>query len=204
MERLYKVGQLILLVSYSAVGESHGTCSLAVGVHLPDGRRPGVPISVVEESGRVEDKWQEPGAGDVRFCDLGILPVTVIVGSSGMCHQTTIRNVRLFWQETYRLVVTYDPLACPETVRLPNCRVLFRVQDPLGNWIPGAHVSISSPVETKEMTDAYGRASTVIRTGTHLRGEVDAAGFSSAQIDWAACTPMNPLHEVLVKLKRPE
>jgi hypothetical protein len=177
MEQLYKVGQLILLVAYSAAGASPGTCSLAVGVHLPDGRRLEVPISVVEENGRVEDKWQEPGEGDVMFCDLGILPVTVIVGSSGRCHQTTIRKVRLFWEETYRLVVTYDPLACPETVRLPNCRVLFRVQDPLGNWIPGAHVSISSPVETNETTDVYGRASMVIRTATHLRGEVDAAGF---------------------------
>jgi hypothetical protein len=86
-----------------------------VRVLLPDGRRPEAPVTVIEHGGRTEEKDQEDR--DVEFCDLGILPVTVKVGSDGMCNQTTVENVPISYDNTYTLVVTYDALACTDPSR---------------------------------------------------------------------------------------
>jgi hypothetical protein len=68
---------------------------------------------VREKNGRTIEKDQEDK--DVYFCDLGILPVEVKVGSDGVCSQTTIRNVPVFADKTYLLNVTYDPEAFAST-----------------------------------------------------------------------------------------
>ena len=97
-------------------------------------------MSVKEQSGRVTEKEQEDD--DVQFCDLGITPVTVTVGSAGLCNQVTIHNVPISRERPYHLLVTYDPEACYVYHRspppVPICEILFRVQDPQGNWIPGS------------------------------------------------------------------
>lgn len=57
-----------------AIGADY--CSLSVPVLSPDQRRPvEVLVSVREKSGRVVEK--ETAAEDVKFCDLGVSPVTV-------------------------------------------------------------------------------------------------------------------------------
>jgi hypothetical protein len=112
MERLY---QLMLVAALGfipgpPVGQAHNTCSLHVRVLTPDGQRPEAPVEVIDGSGRTEYREQE--GSDVEFCDLGIMPATVKVGSSGLCNGVTVRDVPVAWNQTYLLTVTYDPLAC--------------------------------------------------------------------------------------------
>src|SRR5580704_15981473 len=103
MKRLHQIAPLLILCSSCILSlgtaSAQERCSLIVRVVSPDGRRPEVPISVREKGGRVEEKEQEDT--DVRFCDLGILPVTVTVGSSGLCNQVTVHNVPVAIEETY-------------------------------------------------------------------------------------------------------
>src|SRR5271163_4724639 len=109
MERLRQVILSVLLGSFvlgtSAISAQE-TCSLAVRVLSPDGHRFEAPVTIREENGRTIEKDQEEDK-DVYFCDLGILPVEVKVGSDGMCSQTTIRDVPVFADRTYLLNVTY-------------------------------------------------------------------------------------------------
>jgi hypothetical protein len=167
-------------------------CSLRVRALAPDGVRGKFWISVKEESGRVEEKRQ--GEEDARFCDLGILPVTVTVGSHGQCNQVTIRDVPISWGRSYLLKVTYDPAACdvwevaPPPV--PLCELLFRVSDTKGNWLSGASVNLSNPrpgtvkLPSGLKTDRYGRAHLVARRGDSAVGSVSAGGFESAGFEF--------------------
>ncbi len=120
-----------------------------------------------EQNGRTVTKFQR--SQDVRFCDLGILPVTVKVGADQSCNQVVVNDVPLAWQENHHLKVTYDP--CPERARrlpTPECDILFRVTDMARNWIAGASVQIQ-PSGVKAETDDSGRA----LLGTKL-GDIDA------------------------------
>lgn len=105
---------------------SQGYCSLRVRVLAPNGQRPEAPVSVREKSGRKEEKMQGISE-DVLFCDLGILPVTVVVGQEG-CFQVVVKDVPLSWSQPYMLRVTYDAETCTEE-KLPQpkplCRALF-------------------------------------------------------------------------------
>jgi hypothetical protein len=104
MERLHQVILSVLLgcivLGASAIS-AQDTCSLAVRVLSPDGHRFEVSVTVREKNGRTIEKDEEDK--DVYFCDLGILPVEVKVGSDGMCSQTTIRDVPVFADRTYLL-----------------------------------------------------------------------------------------------------
>ena len=73
-------------------------CSLVVRVVSPEGDRPEVLVSVREKDGRLIAP--DPTSGDVRFCDLGMRPVTVRVGADDTCNQVTVANVPLWWHET--------------------------------------------------------------------------------------------------------
>jgi hypothetical protein len=122
-----------LILGGSLVRSQDG-CSLVVRAVLPDGRRVEAPISVEEMNGRTEAAYQKDA--DVRFCDLGILPIIVKVGSDCLCNRVTVHNVPTDPKDTYLLQVTYDPLACgerPAPAPIPVCVVLFRVADPAKN-----------------------------------------------------------------------
>src|SRR5947209_3380614 len=102
MERLYQITLgLALIVGLAARAQTspQTACSLAVRVLTPDGQRPEAPVSVKEENGHIHVDEQEDG--DVHFCALGILPVTVTVGSDGLCNQVVVRNVPVTWDEPY-------------------------------------------------------------------------------------------------------
>src|SRR5438105_753372 len=104
---------------------------------------------------------------DVRFCDLGILPVEVKIGSDGMCNQVAIHEVPVSLERTYLLTVTYDPEACPESVPppVPICEILFRVSDSSDRWVSKASVALSDPIKSQLTTDRYGRARFVAKIG---------------------------------------
>jgi hypothetical protein len=206
MERLHQVVRafaLFICCALSLSAAPKGACSLTVRVLSPDGRRPEVPISVKEESGRVQEKDQEND--DVQFCDLGILPVMVTVGSDGLCNQVTVHDVPVAWDEPYLLTVTYDPEVCSRQHAppppVPLCRILFRFSDSTGRRIPDAFVKFSSPTSDAMQADPYGRAEFVAKVGDEVRGSVVAAGFGPSDFRWK-CSRSEPLHEQNVKLEK--
>jgi hypothetical protein len=203
LERLYQViclgilGALYVVSPRTAVAGDF--CSLTVRVISPNGSRPVAPITVREKSGRAEEKDQEDS--DVPFCDLGILPVTVTVGSAGLCNQVTVRDVPLTMGDTYVLVVTYDPFACSQAFRTPTCKTLFRVDDSGGKWVKDARISLSKPMPTALSTDGYGRASFVAGYGAQVRGTVLAPSFKPVEFDWT-CSRLEPIHEQLITIEK--
>lgn len=174
-------------------------CSLTVRVVAPNGRRPAVSVYVQEANGRVVEKEQE--SADVRFCDLGGLPVTVKVGEDKTCNQVIVREVPVSWREPYLLRVIYDPEPClvdappPPT---PICRVVFRIADRAGGWVHGAAIDISHPTATRKITDSFGRASYVVRRGEQVRGSVSA----DEKLAVFEFTCAEPVHEKSVKLEK--
>lgn len=201
MERLYTTNALVkrlvsaqrlvcILVLWSCwiaspdAGLAQDKCSLVVRVLTPDGIRPEAPISVTEKSGRTQEQQQE--GGDVQFCDLGFLPVVVTVGSVGSCNQVTVKDVPVSLEDTYTLTVTYDPLACPESLPppVPICRILFRVSDSGGKWIPGAHLTLTRPSRTELTADRFGRALFIARSGQEVSGSVSGSSFSPVNFSW--------------------
>ncbi|SRR6266852_4423937 len=202
MERLHRVILSVLLgcvvLGASAIS-AQDTCSLAVRVLSPDGHRFEVPVTVREKNGRTIEKDQEDK--DVYFCDLGILPVEVKVGSDGMCSQTTIRDVPVFADRTYLLNVTYDPEACPETIPppVPTCRIMFRISDASGKAISGARVSTSTPIKVQREADAYGRVQLLAKRDSRVRGSVEAHGFNEKKFDFR-CSNSQLLREENMRL----
>lgn len=180
-------------------GRAQDRCSLIVRVLTPDGLRPGASVSVKEQNGRTEEL--EQGNEDVNFCDLGILPVTVTVGSSSVCNQVVVRDVPLAWNRTYLLRVTYDPEACRERVPPPEptCEILFRVRRSTGAPIPGAVVSLTSPIVRSFVADQFGRADTFLRGTSHVAGTVSDNGLKPASFAFD-CSRLEPEHEETISL----
>ena len=179
MGRLHQVilrNSFALLTFFSApLVSGQGYCSLTVRVTAPDGRRPAVSVRVVEKSGRVEELDQEKS--DVKFCDLGGLPVTVSVGEEGTCNQVVVREVPVSWNEPYALHILYDPTPCFRDLPrppVPTCRVVFRVADETGQWIQNAIVSITPPIQKELRTDQFGRSSVLAKLGDDVVGSVTA------------------------------
>jgi hypothetical protein len=200
MERLYQIVVLCALLGCSGLTAAD-QCSLVVRALTPDGERPEAPISVLEQNGRVERHDQEDA--DVRFCDLGILPVTVKVGSDGICNQVTIKDVPIRYGETYLLTVTYDPGPCLRDTPpppVPVCTMLFRVTDRTGEWLPKAQIRLTSPTLIQLMTDEYGRAIFHARVETRIAGTVSAITFRPKEFAWT-CSQSSPLHEEQIRLE---
>lgn len=205
MERLHQVVRCLTLLICCASGlcalSADDECSLVVRVLTPDGRRPEAPVSVEEKNGRRQTKDQEND--DVRFCDLGILPVTVTVGSAGMCNQVTVHDVPVLWHETYLLTVTYDPMACVETLPppVPVCTILFRVADSSGKWIPEATITLSGARGTTLRADRHGRAFDVATAGEEVRGLASGPGFQATPFGFK-CSPSEQNREEYIRLDR--
>lgn len=103
MEKLLQVAALALSSAYLCCAQTapSGHCSLTVIVTDNDRNEVEAQVSVLERGGRLTEKETEPGGA--RFCDLGILPVTVSVGLPNSCNYTVVHNVPLEWNETYKI-----------------------------------------------------------------------------------------------------
>lgn len=204
MERLHPLMRVIPIFLFlaglqAATGADY--CSLVVRVLSPDQRRPlEVPISVREKSSRVLEK--ETTTEDVKFCDLGISPVTVTVGND-TCNQVVVRDVPLEWNEQYLLTVTYDPEPCmPERppAPVPVCQVLFRVSDAKGNWIEKASIHFQGSSSPPLETDSAGRALRLVKVGDRVTGAVDSRGYTSKTFS-VSCPQSERVHEESIKLE---
>src|SRR5438128_4567871 len=93
MKIIFGVAFLVLVVRETAMAQDR--CSLVVRVVDSDNKEvPGAHIKVTERNGRVVEATNRRGG--TRFCDLGILPVTITVGSKA-CNEVTVRNAPLDW-----------------------------------------------------------------------------------------------------------
>ena len=205
MDRLHKLA-IFFGVALCSLGRpqpltAQNYCSLRVSVLAPNGQRPEVPVEVREKNGRKIEKEQDITT-DLQFCDLGILPVTVVVGLQG-CNQVVINDVPLRWKEPYTLKVTYDPKLCmdhrvpPPT---PYCEVLLRITGPDGKWISNATVAFDDPTRPQLRTDSAGRAFDLVKLNGILKGTVTAPGYAPKTFS-VACSDVKS-HEEILKLTK--
>lgn len=191
---------LVLLMSSPITAATY--CPLVVRVFLPSGIEVEAWISVQERNGRVVEREHEPGG--TRFCDLGILPVTVTVRGDGTCNQVVVRDVPLRWGITYTLKVILDRKPClyhPPLPPVPLCEILFRVADEEGNWIEGAGVEIRDRGIHSLRTDEFGRARWLGEQGTEVIAQATATGRERREFK-IPCNPATSKYEQLVILRK--
>lgn len=172
-------------------------CSLVVKVIDRQGRDTEAWVTVEERDGRRLREENAPGG--VRFCDLGILPVTVMVGDPA-CNQVIVRNVPLEWQETRELRILYEREPClVDRAPVAACGILYRFADPGGNWIRGVSVTVESPRPEKLEGDSFGRVLLRIVAEEELRALAAAEGYRPAELR-LTCTRQNAWVEQKVTL----
>ena len=172
-------------------------CSLKVHVVSQDGKQFPANVVVYEKSGRTIEKEQTPPE-DALFCDLGILPVKVVVGTKG-CHEIVVHDVRNYWQEPYTLTVTYDPEHCIRELPPPPkplCSVLFRISGKGGEWLDKATVSFEKPSLKQLQTDNAGRALLVTGPNKEILGTASAPGYVSKNFS-IRCSKQGEFENVL-------
>ena len=204
MERLRK--KIIFLVRSSIVllcipvAAAQSYCSLTVQVETKAGLRPEVPVTVLESNGRKIEKEQSP-TKSVHFCDLGILPVTVIVGVNG-CNQVVINDVPLSWHEPYTLKVTHDYESCmKETLppSRPKCKILFRVMNSRKEWVSKGTIDFDTGKRAPLHTDNSGRAFLSADIDGKIEGFASAAGLSAKH--FSITCPTSRIHEEILTLE---
>jgi hypothetical protein len=204
MGRLYQVilVALLLLATQSGLYSWQEHCSLSVSALTPDGKRPPATIVVEEQSGRKLEAEQE--FEDVKFCDLGSLPVTVTVGDRG-CNQVVVKDVPVSWPNSFYLRVIYDVEPCykerPITLS-PACNILFRVQAENGSWIQNASVSFNDPLITNLTTDNFGRTLLLLRRGKQVRASVRATHFVTQLVDVGCSSSLFDQEQSIKLVKR--
>jgi hypothetical protein len=176
-------------------------CPLTVQVVTPNGKRPEAQVEVREKNGRRIEKEQAPGR-DLTFCDLGILPVTVIVGLKDC--EVVVSDVYLRWGEPYTLRVTYDQENCmddrPKPTK-PLCQTLLRVNSPDKKWVNGATVKFDDPSREPLQTDEAGRALFSLVKGDTAQGFLSAPGFETLKFS-VTCSEPQVQEKTLTLLKK--
>lgn len=171
-------------ITWSSWGADY--CSLVVRVLDRQGEDTEAWVTVEERDGRRLREENAPGG--LRFCDLGILPVTVMVGDPA-CNQVIVRNVPLEWRQTRELRILYDREPCLiDRPPVAACRILYRFADPGGNWVKGVSLRVDSPYPEELRGDSFGRVLVRIAAGEELRAQAMADGYRAAELR-LACTP---------------
>jgi hypothetical protein len=169
-------------------GANAAECSLVVKVVDTSGTPVHAWVRVDESGGRHVEKRHSPGG--VRFCDLGIRPVQITVTPiSASCEWSVRLQADLNWNRTTETAVTVPAGDCefrPSALVLGKCRVLFRVRNEKGDWLPDAMVSaaIATSPERSSRVDEYGRA--LLRDfplDSQLRVKVTAGGYAARTLE---------------------
>ena len=192
-------GLLLVLFGSIHAWSAEPYCSLTVRVLSPSGDRfPEVFVSVREASGRTVTS--EESSRDVQFCDLGVSPVTVTVGTKG-CETTA--TLPLYWQEPQLLTMLYDPRPCMRGhVRPSFCSVLLRISDDQDSWIEGAAVTwLMDDKRWRLQSDRAGRVLVELGIGKRAALTISADGYRSVQ-SIAECSAAKIVVEQRVRLRR--
>jgi hypothetical protein len=185
---------ILALLTWSQTSFDHGHCSLHIKVVNPRGLEVEAIITVTEKDGRVQTKENEKGGA--KFCDLGVRPVTVVVGK-GPCHQITVRDVQLSWGKTSYLKVVYDPEPCMRDTPPspdPGCEVMVRIIDKERRPIPGARTMVKVPFQQQITADQHGRVMLRAKYGPDLEGIVTQERYLPAQFKFP-CSRNDSLQE---------
>jgi hypothetical protein len=185
-----------LLVGGVLLGQD--ICSLRVAV-VTFGSTREVKVVVQETNDRRVELITKSGIAE--FCNLGINPVSVVVGDAG-CAQVVVHRVPLAFGESRKLTVGYDDSLCnQETAPVAACSFVIRVVDISGNPIPGVGFQPSDRRERPLIADKYARFIARVAAGTELSGEIKAQGFEIKPIR-ALCTSEAYRTEMFVTLNR--
>jgi len=169
---------LVLGLSTNLFAKDH--CSLVVKAVDSEGREVEADVVVTERDGRRIERENRPGG--VKFCDLGITPITVTVGSPE-CNQVVVRNVPLRWGETRIVSVIYDDRPClVDPPPVAACQFLFRFIDTQHNFVKGVSLKTQTPYEEVHKADDFGRLLMKIPAGQQLLGMAAANGYGPAEV----------------------
>lgn len=174
---------MLALVVSAGVARADDYCSLVVD--LVGSFQPAIPVkvSVEEPNGRLLSVKAASG-GMIRFCDLGILPVTIRVVDSNECNPVTIQNVRLYFGASRRVTVAYDSAACSgeEPPLLSACVLLLRFFDDEGRTLPA--VDISSPSFARgQVSDQLGRVRVSLNRGERTQVTAHKSAFDDKTVE---------------------
>lgn len=200
MGKLHEVIRSLIVLgvaaSLSAVGATY--CSLEVRVIDESGQDIEATVKVAEPGRQVREQLFE--GVPVRFCDLGIRPVKVIVGVEG-CNRVVIEDVHLDWGETARLLVVYRYYPCDRRLPSPpGCNVLLRVRS-AKVWAKEIPI-FSGPDKRFKVgeTDEFGRWMMRLAPNSHQELFIDGGtlGSASSSVD---CVPGKSLveHEIILR-----
>ncbi len=176
-------------------------CSLIVKVVDPTGREVEARVSVVEQDGHTTERDNRPGG--VKFCGLGIKPVSVVVGHPA-CNQVTVRNVSLDWNETTTVHIIYDRQPCLiDRPPVAACEFLFRVVDSKDTPLGSASLKMIKPFDQVYRGDRYGRILVRIAAYQTLDALITAKGYMNREVS-IRCISDNQSLERRVTLEREE
>jgi hypothetical protein len=198
--------KLLIACVCMAVGvagaEAQDFCSLIVQVVSPEGTPVDrIPVTVEEKDGHTESGSTEKG--EMRFCGLGVSPVTVTAGASHHCNYTIVRNVPLAWMVTRKLKIVFDEAVChvDEPPPILLCAVLFRFVDQEGNRMAGVTFNPPPSRSPGLKSDAFGRAMVRLANREEFHSTAARPGLRPEAID-VECSSNLTERERTVVLRR--
>ncbi len=143
------------IVLLTLAGRAEEYCSLIVKPVDPAGWEVAAEVTVEQQGGRRLEKENitQYTPGGLRFCDLGLSPVTVTVETG--CSHVVIRNVKLTWGET-RTIPVYAYRCLPDEIP-QTCKFLLRFVDSEYKTIKGVSFKMRAPREETIEGDDFGR-----------------------------------------------
>jgi hypothetical protein len=175
-------------------------CSLVVKVQDSKGVPVDVRVHISKSDGSVLDELTSED-GTARFCDLGVAPVTVSLGSAD-CKLLTLRNVYPEWRTEKKLVVTYDPCHSEGGDAIPSraCHVLIRAVGQDGVGLPDARVTLNLPAKI-DPTDRFGRAFFKLAHNVEVIGNVGKMGYINGHFSFRCVSDATAVDKVVVLKK---
>jgi hypothetical protein len=207
-------GTLLVCVWTPVHLRAQENCSLTVKLLDANGKEDLSPrrIRVTEQSGREIEVVSR--RGEARFCDLGILPVTITVGSP-YCHEVTVDSVPVDFGLNTVIKVVSDNNLCSdgrrESLPVPWCTFLLRFQDEQQRWVSGVSLTPALGGDKREIdpsvrnqprqSDAFGRTLVQVNLDRRLRAQAIRDGYMPAAIE-LTCNGHNRTSEHVVTLQK--
>jgi len=184
------------------VGSAYAQAYCSLTIRIVDGADKPVPqvaLRLEEAGGRVIQATARNG--EFNACDLGVLPVTVTVGSSD-CDRVTVENVPLGWQEPRALKIVYDIHSCPPDFPPGSltCVTLLRFSDrDSGGWIPDVALD-PPPAGASGISDLAGRLMLRIPFRQEIRARAVHVGYIPQEVHWSCDRTVT--REEIIRLQR--
>ena len=190
---------LVCLCWFGTDLKAQDECSLVVQIVNSEGVKVRARVAVEERDGRRIEKVS-PIPEDIRFCDLGIFPVTVTVGHQA-CYQVIVRGVTLELGKTRTLKVIHEGEPCvhADWIRIgSDCGVLLRFVNSEHNYVKGVSLAIRAPRQETRQADPFGRLYTGVPLNQELVGTASANGYDPVEVKVPCSKPQNEFEQYVV------